>query len=442
MPILPALATQFQGLFPSSNHGQERARWFMLTLQAILLPITASRTSNLLRTLATLFGVVLGKAKYYTFMASVKLPWARIWAVLWRAIPDPLTDGRLLLVLDDSINPKTGTQVFACQTSFDHAAKTNQSRFPWAQTIVTVGLLKVIHGRWCCLPLAFAFYLRRATLALRCVRLRGRALTFESKFTQAVGLITSLGVVFPRVPMLVVTDSWFGNNGLLKPLRQALGARAQLLSRLRVNAVLHDRPVAVPGRAGRPRKYGERLGSVKAMALTQRTTVQTYSLNLYGRVRDVVAAEQVVMLKTLRCPVRVVWVYRRTQWLALVTTDLTLSVAQIIEIYGARWKIEAGFREIKQEIGSAQTQTRNPDAVTNHLHFCMAATTITWLYAAHLAQAPARRYAAGRRTEYAFADVRRALAHALADGGFRVDCGNPNHGTRNPLIAVVMGLVA
>jgi len=140
--------------------------------------------------------------------------------------------------------------------------------------------------------------------------------------------------------------------------------------------------------------------------------------------------------------VRVVWVYRRTQWLALVTTDLTLSVAQIIEIYGARWKIEAGFREIKQEIGSAQTQTRNPDAVTNHLHFCMAATTITWLYAAHLAQAPARRYAAGRRTEYAFADVRRALAHALADGGFRVDCGNPNHGTRNPLIAVVMGLVA
>ncbi len=64
MPILPALATQFQSLFPSSEHGQERVRWFMLTLQAILLLITASRTSNLLRTLATLFGVVIGEAKY------------------------------------------------------------------------------------------------------------------------------------------------------------------------------------------------------------------------------------------------------------------------------------------------------------------------------------------------------------------------------------------
>jgi hypothetical protein len=442
MPILPALAVQFQGLFPSSDHGRERARWFILTLQAILLPITASRTSGLLRTIATVFGVAIGEARFYTFMASAKLPWARVWAVLWRAIPEPLTDGRLLLALDDSINPKTGTKVFACQRSFDHAAKTNQSRFPWAQTLVTVGLLKVVHGRWCCLPLAFAFYLRQATLALRCVRLRGRALTFETKFTQAVRLIRTLAGVFPRAPILVITDSWFGNNGLLKPLRQALGVRVHLLSRLRVNAVLHDLPTATPGRAGRPRKYGARLGSVKALAPALRAAARTYSLHLYGRVRNVVAAEQVVMLKTLRCRVRVVWIFRRTRWIALVTTDLTLTVPQIIEYYGARWKIEAGFREIKQEIGSAQTQTRTPDAVTNHLNFCMVATTITWIYGAGLQQAPARRYAAGRRTEYAFADVRRALAHDLADVGFGVDCGNPGHGTRNPLVAAVMGLAA
>ncbi|WP_245969653.1 IS701 family transposase [Thiocapsa rosea] len=269
-------------------------------------------------------------------------------------------------------------------------------------------MIGIIHGRWCCLPLAFAFYLRRATLALRSVRIRGRALTFETKFTQAVRLIQSFAGVFPRAPILVVIDSWFRNNGFLKPLRRALGSRAHLLSRLRVNAVLHGLPVAVPGRAGRPRKYGERLGSVKAMQVALRATARTYSLNLFGRVCDVVAAEQVVMLKTLRCQVRVVWVYRRTQWIALVTTDLTLSVSQVIEIYGARWRIEAGFREIKQEIGSAQTQTRNPDAVTNHLHFCMVATTITWIYAASLEQARARRYAAARRTEYAFADLRRS----------------------------------
>ncbi len=81
-----------------------------------------------------------------------------------------------------------------------------------------------------------------------------------------------------------------------------------------------------------------------------------------------------------------------------------LSVEQIVELYAARWKIEAGFREIKQEIGSAATQTRCPNAVSNHLHFCMVATTLTWIYAALLDQAPPRRYASQRTTEYAFAD--------------------------------------
>ena len=160
---------------------------------------------------------------------------------------------------------------------------------------------------------------------------------------------------------------------------------------------------------------------------------------------------------------RVVWVYRQTQWVALVTTALDLSVKhssgafhhlgcgaphmrvsveQIVEYYAARWKIEAGFREIKQEIGSAASQTRCPNAVSNHLHFCMAATTITWLYTAHLPQAPKRRYAAQRTTEFAFADVRRALAMALDGEGFGIDCPPTGKPTANPLIAAVLRLVA
>ena len=255
-------------------------------------------------------------------------------------------------------------------------------------------------------------------------------------------MICRVAACFAGVPVVVVTDSWFGNNGLFKPLRLALGGRVQLLSRLRVNAALFAQPTPCPGQAGRPRKYGERLGSTAERAATMRAQAQPYALHVYGAVREVLAADQVVMLKTLRCPVRVVWVYRQTQWVALMTTALDLSVEQIVEYYAARWKIEAGFREIKQEIGSAASQTRCPNAVSNHLHFCMAATTITWLYAAQLPQAPKRRYAAQRTTEFAFADVRRALAMTLDGEGFGLDCPPSGKPPANPLIAAVLRLVA
>lgn len=442
MTILRTIATQFQTLFPATDNGQERFRWFILTLQAILIPITASRTSNLLRAIETLFGVAIPEWRYYTFMASRKIPWERLWEMVWRTIPSPLTEGRLLLALDDSINPKTGKRIFACQHAFDHAAKTNQSRFPWSQTVVTVALLKTVHERWSCLPLSFAFYFRQKTLAQRIIGPRRKPVAFQTKFDQAVHMIRRIAAVFSDAPVLVITDSWFGNNGLLKPLCQALEGRVHLLSRLRVNSVLYALPTPSKATPGRPRKYGQRLGSVRERAESMRACAKAYTVHIYGGLREVMASDQAVMLKTLRCKVRVVWVYRKSQWIALVSTDLDLTIPQIIEYYAARWKIEAGFREIKQEVGSAQTQTRNPDAVNNHLHFCMLATTLTWIYGEHLDKAPKRRYATEKRTEFAFADLRRSLAKYIADDGFGIDCLPHKKTHQIPLIATIMRLVA
>jgi hypothetical protein len=55
-------------------------------------------------------------------------------------------------VLDDFINPKTGRKIFACGHFHDHAAKDNQSSYPWSQCVVAIGLLKQIKSRWACLP--------------------------------------------------------------------------------------------------------------------------------------------------------------------------------------------------------------------------------------------------------------------------------------------------
>ena len=265
---------------------------------------------------------------------------------------------------------------------------------------------------------------------------------FRTKFEQATEMFARLAKVFPWVPMLVVTDSWFGNNGLLKPLRKALGERVHLLARLRVNNTLYALPVDAKGRNGRPRKYGPRLGSASDLAAAFQGWAKPYVVSLYGKCREVMAHDRILMLKTLQCAVRVVWVYRGTQWIALVTTDLGLTVEQIIEFYGARWKIESGFREIKQEIGSSQSQTRNAYAVTNHLHFCMMATTLVWIYADRLTHTPTRRYATKERTEFAFGDVRRVIASVVAKEGFDSLCIKPPKPKQNPLMAIILRLVA
>ena len=216
MFILRDLLRPLQAHFSDTTLGQERASLLAYTLLSIIVPFTSSMTSNCLRCLETLFGIDIKKKRFYTFMASSTLPWQKLWHTTWGLIPAPETDGRVLVALDDFINPKVGKNIFGCETIFDHAAKANQSQYPWAQNVVSVGLLKRIKGRWACLFLDF----------------------------------------------------------------------------------------------------------------------------LYGKQRDVLAYTAIVMLRTLKCPVRVVWVFRKTQWVALFTTDLDLSVIQIIEYYGAHWKIE------------------------------------------------------------------------------------------------------
>ena len=447
MFILRDLLTPLQQEFSTTAQGQRRAVWFVYTLLAVVVPFTSSITSNLLRALHTLFGLPIQPQRFYAFMASTTLPWSRLWKTLWDLIPEAVTDGRMLVAVDDSINPKSGRKIFACGHFHQHAAKNNQSSYPWSQCIVAIGLLKQVKSRWACLPLDFRFYLMHKDIAANSINTRrqGQSVCFESKMEQAASMLKGVFDHFQQ-PLLAVTDSWFGNDGLWSRLDRGRAGDFHLLSRLRTNIILYDliAPVDQGEKRprGRPRKYGDRLGSVAECAPRRRQAAQTYSVFLYGKQREVQAYAQVVMLKTMKCPVRVVWVFRQTRYLALLTTDLTLSVEQIIEYYGARWKIEAGFKEIKQEIGSSKTQTRNAQAVMNHLNFCMMATTLTWVYADRLAHAPDRRHKIRGRSGFAFSDVRRIIAEVALDPDFQSVCPGPTQTAQNSFVKTLLRMVA
>ncbi len=163
---------------------------------------------------------------------------------------------------------------------------------------------------------------------------------------------------------------------------------------------------------------------------------------LYGNYRDVMIYSTVVMLKTLKCPIRVVWVFRKTQWVALFSTDLDLSIEQIIEYYGARWKIESGFKEIKQEIGSSKSQTRNAHAVINHINFSMMAATVIWIYGARLVNIPERRHKVKGRNSFAFSDLRHIITKAVLNKDFDTVCRTHPKSLKKYFIDVLLRMVA
>jgi len=445
MFILRDIFTPLQQEFSNTKLGRLRSRWFVHVISACIIPFTSSISSNLLRALTHLFGMDVNSHRFYAFMGSGKLPWNRLWPALWNMIPEPETDGRLVLALDDFINPKVGKKVFGASHIFDHAAKANQSKYPWAQCVTSIGLLKHIKGRWACIPLAHRFYLPNKELAAQRenMKVKGKTPEFRTKLEQAVEIIVKLSTHFSGASILTVCDSWFGNNGMFAPARKRIGEAFHLLSRLRSTIVLYAMPPQrAPGQRGRGRKYGERLGSTAEVAAMLRDKATSLNVFLYGKHRDVVTSSIVVMLKTLRCPVRVVFVYRRSQWVAMFTTDLSLSVEQIIEFYGARWKIESGFKEIKQDIGASRSQMRNAQSVMNHLNFCMMAATVTWLYAIHLEHAPERRHIIRGRSSFAFSDVRHIIAKAVLSEDFDRVCSQEAKPPKNLSIAVFLRMVA
>jgi len=445
MFILHDLLTPLQAEFSNTAQGQKRKAWFAYTLLAVVVPFTSSITSNLLRALQTLFGLKLQSQRFYTFMASSTLPWKGLWQAMWGIIPSPATEKRIMVALDDSINPKSGKKFFGCAHFHDHAAKSNQSSYPWSQCILAVGLLKKIKSRWACLPLDFRFYMMNKDIEAKSAtaKRKGKVLTFENKMTQAATMIKNIHNYFQQ-PILIVTDSWFGNNGLWSRLDRGGEGSFNLLSRMRTNITLYDFAPVPTGKckAGRPRKYGQRLGSVDDCAAKLKENPRIHEVFLYGKKREVQAYSQTVMLKTMKCPVRVVWVYRKTRYVALMTTDMALSIEQIIEYYGARWKIESGFKEIKQKIGSSKSQVRNAESVLNHLNFCMMATPLTWIYADRLQNAPDRRHKIRGRAGFAFSDVRRIIAEEALSSDFYRVCPVPGQTPQKSFIKTLLRMVA
>ena len=383
---------------------------FKIIIIALVIGKGRKRISTVFADFSTLIiGTQITRRRFYEFLGSPKIKWEEIIKILIQKIGRRiLTAGRLILVADDSSYGKTGKKISGCQTHFDHASKINSSKWLFGHCRVLIGVLLFVHGRWACLPFAQKLYLRIKKNKEKKNKDQMTSAN-NSKIAIAGELINALRRMFP-FPTLVACDSWFGTKTLLKALNMPDLPPIHILSRLRITSALYAVPEGQkPGKKGRKRKYGKRLASLRELATEyERKTLRVF---MYGKERDVIYSEFICVSQALQCQIKVVIIHNNKtgKFFPIFTTDLTMNVKDMIEIYAARWKIESGFKEIKHEIGALDNQARKHHAVENHFNLCCLAATLTWIYAMDQKHAPPRRYPSLRSSTYSFADVREQI---------------------------------
>jgi len=400
MDTLHPLLVSLQEVFKRSH---KKGQLFSAVILAMILPIGTAMSSHVHRKLEQVLYFGINKTRFYRFMASKKINWDNIWEKIFRLIPSSTTHDRLIVALDDSMTPKSGKKIFGCEHFFDHAAKHNQSQYPWSQCFVQIGLLNFIHTRWAFLPLLTRFY---------CSVSKATESNFKSKIIIACELLYKLST-WSDSQILVVTDSWFGNGKLYNKLRADIGGSVEVLTMLRKNSTLCGLPLEhVVKKLGRPPKYGSRAGSVKELAIKYKTQAREVTSLVYGKERKMFVYDEIFMSKAFKCKIKVVFTYYKNHFVALATTDLNLTVEQILEYYSARWKIESGFKELKHDIGSQKSQVRLETSVKNHLNMCMLSITIIWIATMSLSkQCVDELTHNGIKSQYSFSQARKLLVN-------------------------------
>jgi hypothetical protein len=256
--------------------------------------------------------------------------------------------GAYLLGTDTTLVAKTTKRMLGVQKWTDHSDNADRGAYLIGHHWHLGGLLSPWETRWLGWPLVM-----RLVPGCKGARqwLVGDAvapMTFWDAAIAALGQVTrGLGEASVRV----VADAFYSKAPFLNG-RLAYGL--SVISRLRKDAVGWDDPEPPPpGKRGRKPRKGRHW--TLATLLRAETPTRAY-LPLYGKLTEVVFVVRDVWLRDVAQKVRVVVLEGAKEPIILVSTDLTLSALQIIEIDGARFSIELTIRDVKQHFGLGDYQ--------------------------------------------------------------------------------------
>jgi hypothetical protein len=278
--------------------------------------------------------------------------------------------GRLLVAVDDTVARKTGQHFDGAGWHHDPMHQAHPKRLSYGHCFVCLALLAQPQaGQWVALFLGAALYVQKRA----CQKDR----PFATKLALAVSLFAEL-VAPENAVVIAVGDGAYAKRSFVRPL---VASCQHVLSRLRRDAVFYDlppeRPLLPSGKyaPGRPRQYGAKRKAADWAEQTDGWAEAT--LCLYGkptRVRlKTCLCKQRAFATTMRL-VAVQWEGRPTVF--LFCTDPRLTAEEIVLGYCARFAIETGFRESKQQFGLTTYQVRKETRFVRLVNLCLWAQTL------------------------------------------------------------------
>ena len=313
---------------------------------------------------------------YHRFLPDGRWDMSRLWQILARILVLRFCrKGHIVLALDDTLFHRSGRTVNGAGYWRD-AVRSTQKHIVYAWGLNLAVLTLQIQPPWGGEPLGLP------------INMRLHRKKESTLIELAEQMINDVAQWFPDRRFRVVGDGFYAT------LAGNTLERTTIISRLRRDANLYDLPPKRQKKQrGRPRKRGKKLAKLEKMAVHIQNWQTVTFRQRSTMTQRLVYTRQVLWYSVSHSPVLLV-ISRDPAGNEkddfFLTTDVTLSAAEVLECYNDRWAIEDTFKNTKQLLGAQQPQTFKGKGPQRAAGLSLWLYSMVWLW--YLNQKSTHRY--------------------------------------------------
>ncbi|PHN02068.1 IS701 family transposase [Flavilitoribacter nigricans] len=325
--------------------------------------------------------------KYHSVLSKAKWSCYRAARILLLLLVDHFSPAASYLVfgIDETIERRRGAKIKA-KGIYRDPVRSSKSHFVKCSGLRWISLMLLTPISWADRVWALPFLTVLAP-SERYHQQRGKA---HKKITDwARQMMLQLSRWLPNRLIIIVADSSYSAIDLLDSVRR----HVCMITRLRLDAALYDFvPPRPAGQVGRKRKKGERQPTLlqrlddPETKWTEMVIPKWYN---HGARSMCIASGTAIWYHSGMPPAPIRWVLTKDPGgnidpAALLSTNLDLDSAQIIDFFIRRWTVEVTFEEVRAHLG-VETQRQWSDlAIARSTPILMAMFTLITLWADHL----------------------------------------------------------